>query len=135
MALTQSLRANARTRSGSSRTLLSIRRLLPIYLMVLPGMALFLIWTPYPLFYAFVMSFFQWNPNPIADSPFVGVANYVHALTDPIFWQAFGNVLYYTVVTVFGQMALGLAVALLLNRNMRGRGLFRVLYYLPVATS
>jgi len=111
------------------------RQRIAVYLLILPGMALFLIWTLYPMIYAFVMSFFDWNPNPAATSPFAGLSNYAEAFSDPIFFQAFRNVVAYTVVTVLGQMALGLAVALLLNRKMMGRGAFRALYYLPVVTS
>lgn len=111
------------------------RRLVPIYLMILPGMALFLFWTLYPLVYAFVMSFFDWNPNPSAESPFVGAANYTRAFADPVLLQALGNVLYYAAVTIVGQMVLGLAIAMLLNRKFPGRSVFRALYYLPVITS
>ena len=111
------------------------RRLLPIYLFILPGMALFALWSLYPLLDAFVMSFFDWIPNPNMQSTFLGLQNYVQALTDPIFWQAFRNVLLYTAVTVVGQIALGLAAALLLNRKLFALGIFRVLYYLPVVTS
>ena len=120
---------------GTRRKAHRFRRLLPIYLFILPGMALFLLWTLYPLLDALVMSFFQWNPNPAATSPFIGIENYAQALVDPIFWRAFGNVLSYTVITVAGQMALGLAVALLLNRKLVALGLFRALFYLPVVTS
>lgn len=129
---TASLKAHTPITTGRWRAL---RRLLPIYLLILPGMALFLAWTLYPLLNALVMSFFAWNPNPDAESPFVGIANYTRAFIDPIFWQAFGNVIYYTAVTVVGQIVLGLAVALLLNRRFAGRALFRALYYLPVITS
>jgi multiple sugar transport system permease protein len=111
------------------------RRLIPIYALILPGMALFIVWTIYPLLDALVMSFYDWNPNPAASSMFLGWANYSKAFGDPIFWQAFGNVIAYTVVTVPGQMALGLAVALLLDRKLAARGIFRVLFYLPVITS
>lgn len=93
-----------RARIGSPRARRAVRRLLPIYLLILPGMALFLLWTLYPLLDAFVMSFFQWNPNPSATSTFLGAANYSRALHDPIFWQAFGNVLLYTIGTVPEQM-------------------------------
>jgi len=117
------------------RRLRAFRRLLPIYLLILPGMVLFLTWTLYPLLDALVMSFFQWNPNPSATSAFLGTANYARAFSDPIFWQAFGNVLLYTVITVPAQMALGLAVALLLDRKLAARGVFRVLFYLPVIAS
>lgn len=125
----------ARTRGTfASRAWRASRRLLPVYALILPGMALFLLWTLYPLVDAFVMSFFQWNPNPTGTSTFLGWANYDRALHDPIFWQAFGNVLLYAIGTVPEQMALGLAVALLLNRRLFARGIFRVLYYLPVIT-
>lgn len=124
----------ART-TAPARRWRALRRLLPVYLLILPGMALFVLWTLYPLLDALVMSFFQWNPNPTGTSTFIGWANYAHAFADPIFWQAFGNVLLYTVVTVPGQMILGLAVALLLDHKLPARGLFRALYYLPVITS
>lgn len=123
-----------RARIGSPGARRAVRRLLPIYLLILPGMALFLLWTLYPLLDAFAMSFFQWNPNPSATSTFLGAANYGRALHDPIFWQAFGNVLLYTIGTVPEQMVLGLALALLLNRRLFARGIFRILYYLPVIT-
>lgn len=113
----------------------AFRRYLPIYLFILPGMALFMLWTLYPLLDAFVMSFFDWNPNPTAQSTFLGLQNYAKAFSDPVFWQAFRNVLSYTVVTVVGQIILGLAAALLLNRKLFALGIFRVLYYLPVVTS
>ncbi|HLI07199.1 MAG TPA: sugar ABC transporter permease [Ktedonobacteraceae bacterium] len=113
----------------------AFRRYLPVYLFILPGMALFGLWTLYPLLDAFVMSFFNWNPNPVAQSPFVGLQNYLEAFSDPVFWQAFRNVVFYTAVTVAGQIILGLAVALLLNRKLFALGFFRVLYYLPVVTS
>jgi multiple sugar transport system permease protein len=110
-------------------------RLAPIYLLVLPGLVLFLTWTLYPLVDAFIMSFFQWNPNPSGTSTFLGADNYGEALHDPIFWQAFGNVVWYTLGTVPAQMALGLGVAIMLNRKLAARGVFRVLFYLPVITS
>jgi multiple sugar transport system permease protein len=130
--------ASLSARSGltaTGRRLRTVRRLLPIYALILPGMILFMLWTLYPLLDALVMSFFDWNPNPTGVSTFRGWTNYSRALSDPVFWQAFGNVLKYTIVTVPGQMVLGLAAALLLDRKLPGRGLFRVLYYLPVITS
>ncbi len=112
-----------------------LRRYAPIYLLILPGYALFLVWTVYPLLDAFVMSFFDWNPNPYATSTFTGFSNYTEAFHDPVFFQAFGNVIVYTFVTVLGQIVFGLAVAILLNRKMPGRAIFRALYYIPVISS
>jgi multiple sugar transport system permease protein len=124
-----------RQASGHNRVWREVRRLLPIYVLIIPGMALFALWTIYPLFYALVMSFFNWNPNPTGTSTFLGWNNYTRAFGDPIFWQAFRNVVWYAVGTVPTQMILGLAIALLLDRKLFARGAFRVLYYLPVITS
>lgn len=112
-----------------------LRRYAPVYALILPGYALFLTWTIYPLLDAFVMSFYDWNPNPYATSTFTGLSNYTRAFSDPVFFQAFGNVIAYTAVTVAGQLVFGLAVALLLNRKLAARGLFRALYYIPVISS
>lgn len=112
-----------------------LRRYAPVYLLILPGYALFLVWTMYPLLDAFAMSFFDWNPNPSATSTFIGLANYTRAFKDPVFYQAFGNVFAYSIVTVLGQIVFGLGVALLLNRKMAARGFFRALYYIPVISS
>jgi multiple sugar transport system permease protein len=110
-----------------------IRKTWPGYLFILPGFLFFLVWTFYPLARSFVMSFFEWNL--IKPSVFIGADNYTHALNDPIFWIALGNTLFYVAVTVPGQMILGLGIAVLLSKNIWGRDVFRVLYYLPVITS
>lgn len=110
-----------------------LRRNAPAYLFILPGMLLFVVWVLYPLIFAFVMSFAEWNL--IKPSEFIGVDNYTRALQDPLFWTALGNTLFYTAVTVPGQMILGLGAALLLNAPLRGRAFFRTVFYLPVITS
>jgi multiple sugar transport system permease protein len=110
-----------------------LRRGIPAYLFILPGMLLFLTWTLYPLLYAFVMSFAEWNL--IKPSRFIGLENYRRALDDPIFWLALRNTVTYTVITVPGQMILGLAIALLLDGPLRARAFFRTIYYIPVVSS
>ncbi|MEA2582825.1 MAG: multiple sugar transport system permease protein, partial [Thermomicrobiales bacterium] len=121
-----------RTRSRAAfRT--RLRRALPAYLFILPGMLVFLIWTLYPLLYAFAMSFAEWNL--IKPSRFIGLENYRRALDDPIFWLALRNTVTYTVITVPGQMILGLGIALLLDGPLRARAFFRTIYYVPVVTS
>lgn len=110
-----------------------LRRLLPIYGLLLPGMALYAIWAAWPLLNSFILSFTDWSltkpPTP------VGLANYQRALGDPLFWRALTSTIGYTAVTVTGQLLLGLGVALLLNRQIPGRSVLRLVYYLPVITS
>lgn len=110
-----------------------IRKALPAYLFILPGVLLFLVWTLYPLIHSFVMSFAEWNL--IKPSRFIGLENYQRAFTDPVFWVAMRNTLQYALITVPGQMILGLGIALLLDGPLRARGFFRAVYYIPVVTS
>lgn len=132
MALVQH-QAGTRPTSGENTLRRRLRRALPAYLFLLPGTILFVSWTLYPLLYSLVMSFAEWNL--IKPSRFVGLANYARALRDPVFWLALRNTLFYTLVTVPGQMILGLGIALLLDRPLRARAFFRTIYYIPVVTS
>lgn len=110
-----------------------LRRLLPIYGLILPGLLLFAAWALLPILQSFVMSFTDWKLR--GDSSFIGLDNYIRALDDPLFWRALTATVGYTVVTVAGQLALGLGAALLLNEKIHGRSIFRLVYYLPVITS
>jgi len=66
---------------------------------------------------------------------FVGLRNYLTLIGDPVFGQALGNTLYYTVGVTVPSMALGLGTALLLNVRYPGRNVFRAILYLPVLVS
>jgi multiple sugar transport system permease protein len=96
---------------------------------------LFLTFILGPMAYSFRISFFDWNIVHPEQSTFEGLANYADALGDPIFRRAALNTLAYALVTVPGQMGIGLTVAILLDQDIRGRGFFRLVYYLPVITS
>lgn len=105
------------------------------YLFLLPGLALYVLWMIYPLGYEFYISFFDWKIMPGQTSRFVGLDNYRNVLQDKNFWLALQNTVRYTVVTVAGQMVIGLALAVLVHRVFIGKRLFRAIYYLPVITS
>ncbi len=109
------------------------RRLLPIYGLLLPGLLLYGVWAAYPLISSFLLSFTEWNLTK--PTVFIGLDNYTRALGDPLFWRALSSTLGYTVVTVAGQLVLGLGAALLLNQRIPGRSVLRLVYYLPVITS
>jgi multiple sugar transport system permease protein len=110
------------------------RRPLP-YLFILPGLAVYLIFTVYPVLRQVLMSFQHWQPVPGTPTPFVGWSNYAAAIHDPVVHTAAINSVLYTVVTVPSQMLLGLIAATLLHRHLPARGLWRTLIYLPVVTS
>ncbi|HWI52852.1 MAG TPA: sugar ABC transporter permease [Symbiobacteriaceae bacterium] len=111
-----------------------VREWLAVLPFLLPGLALFLIFILWPLAQGMRVSFYNWSIMPGAEQEFVGLANYKRAFVDPVVYVAVKNTLLYTVITVPGQMALGLLGALLLNAAIPWRGLFRSLYYIPVLT-
>lgn len=62
---------------------------------------------------------------------FTGLDNYVNALQSPEFWGAMQNTIFYVLGTVPFTMGLGLIVAYLLFQKIKGRGIYRVIYFLP----
>lgn len=103
------------------------------YVFLLPTFILFGVFTVIAVIYAFYLSFHQWNMLEPA-KPFVGLDNYARMLSDGRFGGSIVNTLYYTAVSVPLTMGIGLAIALLLNNQIRARGFFRTLFYLPVIT-
>lgn len=103
-------------------------------LFLLPGFLLFSVFILGPLLYSFRISLFDWNIINTELSTWVGAENYLRAIGDPVFRRAVLNTVAYTLITVPAQIVLGLGVALLLNQAVRGKALFRILYYLPVIT-
>ncbi len=70
---------------------------------------------------------------PWLGRPFVGLDNYVEILGDHRFWQAMGHTFFFTAATVSLELALGLFLALAMNRAFRGRALMRAAVLVPWA--
>ena len=99
-----------------------------------PALLVFLCFVVFPVAYAAYCGFFRWNGYG-APVNYVGVRNYATILTDPFFWKA---VLHNVEIAVFSlviQGPLALVMALLLNRTMKFRGMFRVLLFVPYVIS
>jgi multiple sugar transport system permease protein len=111
------------------------KEVMAAYLFLLPGFALFALVILYPIVRAFQISLYHWAIAPGLPSQWVGFGNYTRELHDPIFWRGLVNTGFYMAVTVPAQIVIGLAVAVLLDARIRGRAVFRTLFYLPVVTS
>lgn len=86
-----------------------------------------------PAISSLYISVHEWNiisPN----RPYVGLANFQTLAADPRFARAAINTVRYVLVGIPAQMVLGLGLALLLQRIIRFRGLFRALYFMPFIT-
>jgi ABC-type sugar transport system permease subunit/ABC-type glycerol-3-phosphate transport system substrate-binding protein len=89
----------------------------------------FILFTGGPILFAIVVSFCDYDIlNP---ARFVGLANYRWMFTrDPLFWKTIGNTVFMIIGIPLG-MALSLAIALLLNLEVRGVAIWRTFFYLP----
>jgi multiple sugar transport system permease protein len=132
MAVTDLIKPGPAPRSRLQETIRQVRRNWIAYLFLTPGLIHFAIFTLFAVGFAFFISFHEWNI--IQDErPFVGLENYARLLTDARFHRAVGNTLIF-LVGVPLNLASGLAVALLLNTKVRGQGIYRTLFYIPVVT-
>ena len=104
-------------------------------LLLAPGLCIFALFTVYPIIRLLWMSFCDWTFGSMLSQPWIGLQNFRDVAGDPTFWTVFVNSVVYTLVTVPGQMAIGLFVAILLNGVRRFSVSFRVINYLPVITS
>ena len=117
--------------SGLSRRL---RDNLMIALFLAPALILFLIFVIYPIFRSIYFSLFDWNGMGPAVH-FVGLQNFIAILTDKVFIKAIVNVLLIIVLSLGLQLPLALAMAMLVGRNLPGRAVFRVVFFLPYVLS
>lgn len=98
---------------------------------LLPAWAFLVLLIGYPLLKVLVDGFSHSNLVNPSVSGFAGVENYSDVLADPHFSGAVRNSLVWTIGSVVGEYALGLGSAVLLNRRLRGRGVFRMLTFIP----
>ncbi|MBY3036925.1 sugar ABC transporter permease [Rhizobium laguerreae] len=98
-------------------------------LLLLPSLILMIVVIGYPMIQGFWYSFT--NGSLLKAGKFVGFRNYGKLLSDPSFWHALRFSLYFAVANIIGCYSLGLGLALLLQKDFPGRGLFRVLLLLP----
>ena len=108
--------------------------MLSAYLFLSPSIALFFLFKHFPIFYTLYLSLHRWRLG-IVDRTFVGLHNYQLLITSDEFWQAVRNSLYYALGSIPLNMAISLTIAVLLNRQIRGRAIFRTAYFLPTITS
>ena len=99
-------------------------------LFLLPFLVPYVVLKLWPIFYGFWISLHNWSS--IGGTPaFVGTQNYERIFQDALFWRAFGNTVLFTALATPALIALGMALALVLNRKLPGGGVFRTLFYLP----
>ena len=99
------------------------------WLMLAPGVLFLLALVAYPFFYGIFLSL---QERRVASSGvFVGLANFTSLAQDPVFWQVARNTFVYTTVATLVKLVGGLAMALVINQQFRGKNLARAFLLLP----
>lgn len=101
---------------------------------LLPALFIYAVFIIYPIFSTVYYSFYDWTGlNDV--KTFIGMENYRTMLADEAFRHSIVNNIWVVVVSVFIQIPLGLAMALLVRRKSRGNNILRILYFLPFLMS
>ena len=104
------------------------------YLLVAPAVLIILCVVFIPVFNAIVMSFQKYDLRRPKDIAFNGVANYMKAFGDPLFWNALWRTVIWVAAGVGLQFLFGFILALLLNQKFVGRGMVRAVSMIPWVT-
>ncbi|WP_033317862.1 carbohydrate ABC transporter permease [Streptomyces yerevanensis] len=98
---------------------------------LLPALIFMIAVTQLPFVATLVISFFDWNSLYPDAREFAGFANYSEVLTDADLRQSVFTTILLTAAVVLASLVIGLALALLLDRRFRGRGIVRTLLIAP----
>ena len=101
------------------------------FLFIAPSILLIVLLIGYPMIYNFIISFHKVPVNPKKPMQFINFANFTKTLADPSFYKALGVTVFFTLLVVFLSTAVGLAVAILLNRRFFGKKIVKALILLP----
>lgn len=87
----------------------------------------------YPLGYMVFGSFRDWDPSQkISETDFIAFKNYVTLFYDPAFRESLSVTLIFAISVVVAELVIGVGLALLLDRNIRGMSVLRTLFILPM---
>ena len=99
--------------------------------LVAPAVVLMLLVTAYPMLQALYLSLFRYRLTNPDEKEFIGVDNYVTALSDSLFWQDLWNTVVIMVITVGVELVIGFAFAMVMHRVIFARGVIRTSILIP----
>ncbi|MEI7990242.1 MAG: sugar ABC transporter permease [Chloroflexota bacterium] len=109
-----------------------MRQLEPVFYIAPAFLALFIILV-YPLGYSFWLSFHEWMLRSfIKGVPWVGLSNYFSLFSNPDFITSLRITFTFVISAITIEFTLGMGLALLLNHDLRGKGMIRSMILLPM---
>ena len=105
------------------------------YAFILPCVIIFAIFTIYPFCYSAFLSMQEKVGTNITDLQFAGAKQFIKAFQSKEMWNSFKVTAIYTFPTVFFHLAIGLLLAVLVNKSIHLKGMVRAMYFVPVILS
>lgn len=130
MGTTRQVRPRAATSAAGPRIPAGMRGRVAVSL--LPALVLFALFFLVPLVVLAVTAFSRWGG---VDFVFSGLDNYRRLFSDPVFWKAAGNTLFYCAASMVIQVPLGVAVGMILAMKVPGWKVFRTIIFIPFVIS
>ncbi len=100
------------------------------FFFVVPALVFFCMFTIYPLFMTFYLSFFRWDGVSV-HMTFIGFKNFVDAFSDGPFWQSMLNSVFYAILAMLIMNPLALLLAVMVHSGVKFTRFYRVIYYIP----
>jgi len=111
------------------------RKLTP-YLFIAPAILVMFAGLAFPVIQSIYLSFYDWKiGTPLSSAEHVGLANYVRLISDPDVRESLWVTIRFGFWTISIEMFLGVALALLLEKPIRGASIFRTIFILPLMVS
>lgn len=108
-----------------------MKKLAESYLMLIPALVFFIAFSYYPFIHSLIMSFYRSNVANLDHPVFLGLNNYANVLHDPIFWKSLKNNIVFAVGTVPTSVAMGMILAVLVQKRLRLTTLYRTMFFYP----
>ena len=99
------------------------------WMLLLPALAIMLVFTVYPVFRSLYLSLFKYRMGTVPE--WIGLGHYEQLFSNSTFWKVMRNTVVFALMTVLPSMALGLMLALLVNRRGRHIGFIRSSFFYP----
>lgn len=106
------------------------------YVFVLPALIFVFVMMVFPILYTLRLSFTQWSMGSFAPPRWIGLSNYISLFfNDPRFWPAVSRTFAFTIIAVVVETVVGVAIALVLNKDVRGQNIIKTLFLLPMVAT
>jgi multiple sugar transport system permease protein len=96
---------------------------------IIPALIILIIMRAFPFFWQFWLSMTNMRLGSVGE--FIALKNYAFIFNNPSFYQSIGYTVVFLLSTVGGQMLIGLALALLLERDFKGKNIYRIFFLIP----